>query len=260
MKVITLLNEKGGVGKTTLATHIASGLAILGYNVVVVDADPQGHATVALGLTREPSLYNLLVRGDSFRNILRTVPKETYQVPGMPVKGNLYVVAGNNETRAIPLMTSDGMVVLRRFSELKSHVDVVIFDTSPTPSLLHASIYMATDAIVYPTECEFLSLDGLQMSLQHKDSVQPTRSQWGLEAIDVMGIVPMKYRASTVLHAHNLEALQGYYGDKIWEPLTLGTIWGEASQRRRPVFHLAPESKAAHEVWNVVRRVQRELS
>ncbi len=259
MKVITLLNEKGGVGKTTLAIHIAAGLAIRGYNVIVADADPQGHATVALGLNREPGLYDLLVREESFRQVLRPVSSETFAVPNEPVKGKLYVVPGNNETRAIPLMTSDGMVVLRRFSELKDHVDVVIFDTSPTPSLLHASIYMATNAIVYPTECEFLSLDGLKMSLQHKDSVQPTRNQWGLGAIDVMGIVPMKYRSSTTLHAHNLEALQGYYGDKVWEPLTLGTIWGEASQRRRPVFHLAPESKAAAEVWNVVNRVQEGL-
>jgi chromosome partitioning protein len=260
MKVITLLNEKGGVGKTTLATHIATGLAIKGYRVILADADPQGHATVALGVNRTPGLYNLLVREESFRDILQPVHSSTYEVPGQKVEGQLYVVPGNHETRAIPLMTSDGLIVLKRFAELKDYVDVVIFDTSPTPSLLHASIYMATNAILYPTECEFLSLDGLKMSLQHKDSIQPTRDQWGLAMIDVMGIVPMKYRASTVLHAHNLEALQRHYGEKVWEPLALGTIWGEASQRRRPVFHLAPDSKASEEVWNVVTRVERGLA
>lgn len=260
MKVLTLLNEKGGVGKTTLATHIATGLAVRGMRIILVDADPQGHATVALGLQREPGLYNLLVREESFRDILRPVPASVYQLPNQKSKGQLYVVAGNHETRAIPLMTSDGLIVLKRFAELKSYVDVVIFDTSPTPSLLHASIYMATSAIIYPTECEFLSLDGLKMSLMHKDSIQPTRDQWGLDAIDVMGIVPMKYRASTVLHAHNLETLQRHYGDKVWQPLTLGTIWGEASQSRRPVFHLAPESKAAHEMWHVVDKVQEGIA
>jgi len=248
MKIITLLNEKGGVGKTTLATHIATGLAIRGHRVIVADADPQGHATVALGINRTPGLYNLLVREESFRDNLQLVNPSTYEVPGQQVKGQLYVVPGNHETRAIPLMTSDGLIVLKRFAELRDYVDVVIFDTSPTPSLLHASIYMATNSIIYPTECEFLSLDGLKMSLQHKDSIQPTREQWGLPNLEVLGIVPMKYRSSTVLHSHNLESLQRHYTDKVWEPLTLGTIWGEASQRRRPVFHLAPESRAAEEV------------
>lgn len=218
MKIITLLNEKGGVGKTTLATHIATGLAIRGHRVIVADADPQGHATVALGINRTPGLYNLLVREESFRDNLQLVNPSTYEVPGQQVKGQLYVVPGNHETRAIPLMTSDGLIVLKRFAELRDYVDVVIFDTSPTPSLLHASIYMATNSIIYPTECEFLSLDGLKMSLQHKDSIQPTREQWGLPNLEVLGIVPMKYRSSTVLHSHNLESLQRHYIDKVWEP------------------------------------------
>lgn len=259
MKIVTLLNEKGGVGKTTLATHIGAGLAIRGLRVVIADADPQGHATVAFGFDRLPGLYDLLVREESFRNVLQVVPQELYEIPGQPVHGQLYLIPGNHETRAIPLMTSDGMIILKRFAELHTNFDVVIFDTSPTPSLLHASIYMATNSIVYPTECEFLSLDGLIQSLTHKESVQPTRNQWGLEPIELMGIVPTKYRASTVLHNYNLNNLRHQFGTKVWDPLTLGTIWAEASQRRRPVFHLAPDSKAASEVWAIVRHVEEAL-
>lgn len=260
MKVITLLNEKGGVGKTTLATHIATGLAIKGLRVLVIDADPQGHATVALGFNRSPGLYNLLVREEAFRNAMEPVPPELYQVPNQAVEGQVYVVPGNHETRAIPLMTSDGMIIHKRLQELHASFDVVIFDTSPTPSLLHASIYMATHAIVYPTECEFLSLDGLVQSLTHKEALQPTRDQTGMPEIDIMGIVPTKYRASTVLHNYNLNNLRRQFGRKVWEPLTLGTIWGEASQRRRPIFNLAPDSKAANEMWSIVNHVAEELA
>lgn len=259
MHIITLLNEKGGVGKTTLATHIATGLAIRGMRVILVDADPQGHATVAMGLQRGPGLYNLLVRGDSFGNILKQVAPDYYGMPGEEVKGQLYVVPSNAETRAIPLMTSDGLIVLKRFNEIKDAIDVVIFDTSPTPSLLHSSIYMATNSIVYPTECEYLSLDGLVQSISHKDMVQPTRDQWGLSNIGVMGIVPMKYRGKTVLHARNLESLHRQFGDKVWEPINLRTIWGEASLMRRPVFHLAPDSAASEEIWSVINRVQEAI-
>lgn len=260
MNVITLLNEKGGVGKTTLATHLATGLAIKGYRVILIDADPQGHASVALGIQRAPGLYNLLVREESFADVLQAVPTDTYAMPGKKVEGQLYVVPSNAETRAIPLMTSDGLIVLKRLSEISNAVDVVIFDTSPTPSLLHASIYMATHSIVYPTECEYLSLDGLVQSLSHKDMVQPTRNQWGLGSIEVMGIVPMKYRSSTILHTRNLESLKKQFGNKVWKPLALRTIWGEASLMRRPVFNLAPESKASREVWDLVNRVQESIS
>jgi chromosome partitioning protein len=256
MKVITLLNEKGGVGKTTCAIHIAAGLAIRGYRVVLADADPQGHATVAIGANREPGLYNLLVRESSFRDVLRVIPTQNYEVPGVPVEGQLYLIASNTETRAIPLMTSDGLIVLKRFAELQEAIDVVIFDTSPTPSLLHSAIYMATDAIVYPTECEYLSLDGLIQSMTHKDMVQPTRAQWGLDTISIMGIVPMKYRSKTVLHERNLVSLQQRFGEAVWPAVPLRTTWGEASLVRRPVFNISPASAAAADAWEMVNRVE----
>lgn len=260
MHVITLLNEKGGVGKTTLATHIGAGLAVRGLRVIIIDADPQGHATVSLGMQRKPGLYDLLVRDASFSSVLQQVPEDNYCIPNQKVEGALYVIPSNEETRAIPMMTSDGLIVLKRLGELENVVDVVIFDTSPTPSLLHASIYMATHSIIYPTECEYLSLDGLVQSLQHKDQLQPTRQQWGLNTIDIMGIVPMKYRESTVLHNRNLEVMRKQFGEKVWQPLALRTVWGEASLIRRPVFHLAPQSKAANEVWKVVLRVEEAIT
>ena len=260
MHVITLLNEKGGVGKTTLATHIGAGLAVRGLRVMIIDADPQGHATVSLGMSKQPGLYDLLVRNAPFNRVALRVPSENFQIPEQKVEGALFVIPSNVETRAIPMMTSDGMIVLKRLDELENVVDVIIFDTSPTPSLLHASIYMATHSIIYPTECEYLSLDGLVHSLQHKDQVQPSRKQWGLNNIDIMGIVPMKYRESTVLHNRNLELLHQQFGEKVWKPLALRTIWGEASLMRRPVFHLAPESKAADEVWGVVKRVEEAIA
>jgi chromosome partitioning protein len=259
MKILTLLNEKGGVGKTTLTVHIAAGLALQGFRVLVIDADPQGHASVALGVKRAPGLYNLLVRNASYKEVLVSVAPEMYQLPGQTSEGSLWVLPSNEETRVIPMLVSDGMLLVRQMQSLQHAFDVVLIDTSPTPSLLHSMIYIATDAIVYPTECEYLSLDGLSQSLRHRDELQKIRSQWGFQPLDIMGIVPTKYRASTLLHNNNLERLRKSFGDKVWGPLALATIWGEASAMRRPVFQLAPDSKAAQEMWNIVTKVQEEL-
>lgn len=259
MKAITLINEKGGVGKTTLAIHLAAGLAIRGYRVVLADADAQGHATVSLGLKKAPGLYDLLVRGAAFREVLRPASPDRFAIPGHPTRGQLYVVPSNVETRSIPIQISDAFAVADRFQELENLVDLVIFDTSPTPSLLHGSIYLATDAIIYPTKCEFLSFDGLVESFQHREMIQSTRSRWGLSKIEVMGIVPTMFRASTLVHQENLNKLRARYGNVVWPEMTMRTIWAEASTVGQLVFRFAPESNAARELWNLVDRVETEV-
>jgi chromosome partitioning protein len=260
MKALTLINEKGGVGKTTIAVHLAAGLAIRGYRVVLADADPQGHATVSLGLKKTPGLYDLLVRGAPFREVLRPVSHECYGVPGYPVKGQLYVVPSNVETRSIPIQISDAFTVADRFHELDSLVDVVVFDTSPTPSLLHGSIYLATDAIVYPTKCEFLSFDGLVESFAHREMIQATRANWGLGKLEIMGIVPTMFRASTLVHQENLNKLRTKYGDLVWPEISMRTSWAEASTVGQLVYRYAPDSGAARDAWNIVSRVEMELA
>src|SRR5690606_8538032 len=123
-------------------------------------------------------LYNLLVREAPFREVLRVVPPEQYHPDGQPVTGQLCVVASNVETRNIANSISDAFAVGDRLRELEKAFDFVIFDTSPTPSLLHGSIYLATDAIIYPTKCEYLSFDGLVESINHRQAAQAYRDKW----------------------------------------------------------------------------------
>jgi chromosome partitioning protein len=256
MKVYSLINEKGGCAKTSIATHLAAGLAMRGRKVVLVDADPQGHATITFGLKKEPGLYDLLVRGAAFKDILRVPSPDCYAVPGLQFSGQLFIVPSNVETRSIPMQISDAFAVEDRFRELEQAIDVVIFDTSPTPSLLHGSIYLATDAILYPTKCEFLSFDGLVESLTHKELIQPTRKRWGLDNIEVMGIIPTMYRAGTLVHQENLNKLKARFGKLVWPEIAMRTTWAEASTVGQLIYRFAPESGAAREMWSVVDRVE----
>jgi len=261
MRTITLLNEKGGVGKTTLAIHIAAGLAVHGYRVVLVDADPQANATIGFGLEPHPGLYELLVRKSSFRDVLKVVSPEIYEHPNVSTsKGLLAVVPSNIETRNIANSIADALTFRRRFEEVKNSADFVIIDTSPTPSLLHGSIFLATDAIIYPTTLEYFSFTGLVNSLAHMDTFRKEKQSMNLGDIVPIGIVPMLFRRQTVGHNENLAALKERYGDLVWDPIIQRIVWSDATLAYRPVWSIEPGGRADQEAWRFINRTLQELN
>lgn len=264
MKTVTLLNEKGGVGKTSLATHIAAGLAIKGQRVVLVDADPQGHATLLMGLKKEPGLYNALIREDEFEDVLRPVPQTTYSDGGSA--GELWMVPGNIETRAIMTINPNPFIVRDRLAELKDWADVVVIDTSPTPSVIHTAIYMATDSILFPTNCAYLSLDGLAQSILHQEQARALREQENLGTAERLGIIPTMYRKNTEAHDIALRQLLGQFKRLVWPPVPLRTVWEKAALAGELLFRFAPYdtdtkegNDVTQEVWALVDRVAQGL-
>ena len=253
MKVITLANEKGGVGKTTLATHLASALALRGKQVMLIDADPQGHATLSMGLKKQPGIYDLLVREASFSDVVRVPSPAT-------LSGALYVLPGNIETRSITENVGDNLWLFEeRFEEISESVDVVVIDTSPTPSLLHGLIYMATDFIIYPTELEHLSLDGLANSLQHKMKANVSRSGRGLNEIQVLGIQPTMYRVTNA-HDYNFQLLLKQFGRVTWPAIPQRTIWVERATAGKMLFAYAPDDEATQHAWALADRVLKGIA
>lgn len=245
MLTIALTNEKGGVGKTTMSVHLAAGLAIRGLRVVILDADPQANTTQMLGFDAASSFYDLLVRDASFNEVLLRVPHEAYQAPGQDVKGDLLLVRSNVETRNIAGLLRTANTVRDRVKDLKGWADVVLFDMSPTPSSLHANIYIASDAVICPTTCDQLSLSGLQSSISRINKVAR-----------VIGIIPTIYRPKTALHRYNLSVLQEVYGKLVWPPIPQRISWSEASQMRQTIFAYEPNGEAAREMWKLIDIVE----
>lgn len=249
MKTFTVLNEKGGTGKTTVAITAAAGLASRGKEVLVVDADEQGHATLALGERKYPGLYDLLVRDAPYRDVLRAVDPSRYGGDG---RSRLYLIGSNVETRSIANLISDAFLMKTRLAELADVFDYCIIDTSPTPSLLHGAIYLATDHILYPTELEFLSFDGLAESLKRLQASQRLHNS----GIEIAGIVPNKFRSTTLEHRENLAELKAQFGALVWDPIPQSIVWAETARYAMPIFVHAPGHDAALAAWEIIDRIE----
>ncbi len=247
MNSITVSNEKGGVGKTTVAVTVAAGLAARGHSVLLIDADAQGHATRALGLAKYPGLYDLIVRDARYEDVLKPIPVDRYGGQGI---STLAVLGSNVETRNIALSISDAWLLAYRLKPLRDLFEFCIIDTAPTPSLLHSSIYLVSDWLIYPTLCEFWSFDGLTESMFHRKSFEDKR------VVKIAGIVPMRYRANTLEHSENLAKLCEKFGELVWPAIPERIIWAEASTYQKPVFVHAPGSDAALAAWELVDRVE----
>ncbi len=253
MKVITLLNEKGGVGKTTLAVHIASGLAIKGYRVLLIDSDPQANATSSLGLAKEPRIYDLLVRNGDWRTATIKVPGEVYGA-----NQQFYLVPSNVESRNIATSIGDNLRFFKRVREIESIFDFVIVDTAPTPSLLHAAITAGTDYILLPTETEAASaLEGVPSTIGHAENVREAAAQVNLAKARILGIVPNMVEAHTNSHAAILTYLGEQYGELLWPVVRKSVTVQEAALQRVTMYVYDPRHTVTRDFWSIVERVEK---
>lgn len=257
MKTIVFLNEKGGTGKSTLATHFAAGLAIIGHTVVLVDTDPQGHATSAVGLDKKPHFYDLCVRDAAWKDASEYVHPDVYSPKEKQAAGKLYCVASNHEVYATASSMKRQSVVRQRFQQMEGRADYIIVDTSPTPSTLHEAIVAASDGVIIPTECEaFSALEALPDSLNHTGNVRDIGLQRGRDVANIMGILPNKYSSSTVLHNEVLTALHAEHGDLVWDALPFSKTFGQVQMRRQFLYALYPKHAITRKLWQAIHRLE----
>ena len=256
MITIAVSNRKGGTGKSTISTHLAAGIATLGYNVAVVDTDSQGHASLMLGMQEEDGLFAALVDKKPLADLVRLVPKEKYSTEDRPSAGNLYILPSSSLTYRIPHMINpdEGFLFLQKMEELGEllNLDAIIIDTSPTLTLLDGAIYLATDAFIYVTECERLSLDGVSKAIEQMKRFTQQRHHYLNRDSRIIGIVPNKMRARTRLHRHNIRMLAEAFPGLVWSPIILGTIWAEATNVGELVYTYAPSGQEAADAWKMV--------
>lgn len=259
MKVVTFLNEKGGVGKTTACVTVGAGLAQRGKRVLLIDADAQGHVATSLGMQPRPAFYDWLVRNAEYRYVVEDVPMDRWIFPGehpLEPTNCLHLLASNHETRNVASAINDTFAVLRRLLEIRDQYDYVLIDTSPTPSLLHPLIYAATSHYVFVTLAETLSLRGLAATIERVKDFDPFRKEHKLPKARLLGIQPCRVRKGVLEHGDNLIAVKERYPRGLLPAIHERIVWSEASRNGKAIFAYAPESDAALEALSVVDAVE----
>jgi chromosome partitioning protein len=211
-RLITVANQKGGVGKTTSAVNIAAAMAMHGLQVLVVDLDPQGNASTALGVDHHaeiPSVYDLLVEGKSLGDVAVQVPEitglwcvpATIDLAGAEIELVSLVARESRLQRALADVT--GLV--------DGGVDYVLIDCPPSLGLLTVNALVAAEEVLIPIQCEYYALEGLGQLLRNIELVKSHLNP----GLHVSTILLTMYDARTRLASQVADDVRAHFGDTV---------------------------------------------
>ncbi|MBI3290866.1 ParA family protein [Candidatus Falkowbacteria bacterium] len=210
-RVIAIVNQKGGVGKTTTAVNIGSYLAWLGKFVLLADIDPQANATSSVGVDQSKitkGIYNALIEPISFREVIHSTGQAGYKLaPATPDLAGARVELVNLENREYKLKNA--------LLEVKNDYDYIIVDCPPSLDLLTVNGLVAADEIIIPVQAEYLALEGLGQLLNTvnlvKENLKPE--------LNILGAIVTMYDKRNRISGQVLNELKQHFPHRVFGTL-----------------------------------------
>ncbi|MCS7173216.1 MAG: ParA family protein [Armatimonadetes bacterium] len=236
--VLAVVNQKGGVGKSTTALNLSAALARRGRRVLLVDLDPQGNATSGLGIPKEglrSSVYDVLLRRLPLRAVLLPTA-----VDGLEVAPSTVELAGA-EVELATEVDREGR--LREALEgLRDRYDLVAVDCPPSLGLLTLNALVAADQALLPIQCEYYALEGLSLLLRTLELVRESLNP----QLRVGGVVLTMYDPRTKLSEQVAREVRAFFGGEVFRTVIPRTVrLAEAPSHGQPIFLYDPHSRGA---------------
>jgi len=249
-KVISLANQKGGVGKTTCTINLGGALAELGYRVLCIDMDPQANLTVGLGISLADVHRSMADVLNEDRVGLDEVIRET-AVAGLSVAPSTLELASTE----VELFTAIGreMVLGDAISgSADRQFDVILIDSPPTLGLLTINALVASSRVIIPVQTQFYAIKGLTALIKVINTIRVKLNH----DLEILGLLPTFYDGRTILAREMLENLRELGDQRVFNTMIKNTVkLGEAPLTGRPVTEYAPSSAAAHAFRDLAREV-----
>lgn len=237
-QIISVANQKGGVGKTTTTINLGASIAKYGYKVLIVDIDPQGNATSGLGVEKssvDQDVYNVLIDETPLsETIHHTAAKDLDIVPAT-------IQLAGAEMELVSMMARETRLK-QGIDEVDDQYDFIFIDCPPSLGQLSINAFTASDSILIPVQSEYYAMEGLSQLL---NTIRLVQKHFNKD-LDVEGVLLTMLDARTNLGAEVVKEVQSYFSKKVYKTIIPRiTKLAEAPSYGEPITEYAPKSRGA---------------
>lgn len=253
-KIIALVNQKGGVGKTTSSINLAASLGVLKKKVLLIDLDPQGNASTGTGISKsdfDKCIYDLLMDNATLNEvIIKTNFKNLYMIPA-----NINLAGADIElvekSRIDPTVTTNGQLK-KYLDQARTVFDYIIIDCPPSLGILTTNALTASDSVLIPVQCEFFALEGIMQLLNTimlaQKKLNPT--------LTIEGVLLTMLDSRTNLGLEVVEDVKSYFKEKVYDTIIPRLVkLSEAPSHGKPIFAYDPQSRGTEAYLNLAKEV-----